>query len=353
MTQPVAGQPDGADASERSGDPEGPVVPRTPRRGIVLGGGGILGAAWGVGALSALRQVHGFEPRDAEVILGTSAGAVLAALLGAGATTAELEARERGEAVSTGPIAGFSWDIGAVTGGRRPGIPRLVPGSRALMRTGLTRIGRVPPTTLLSAFLPTGSKSLDRIAHVVDGFTPMGEWSPHPNLWVVALDCDTGLRVVFGHPDHPPAPLALAVQASCSIPAWFAPVQIGGRRYVDGGAWSTTSVDLLAGLGLDEVYVIAPMVSFHLDHPDHVLARLERQWRLRITRRCLHEVELVRAGGTEVTVLGPGAEDLEAIGGNLMDLAKRIHVLETSVRTSIQALRDPDHFGPDYLATVG
>lgn len=326
---------------------------RTPRRGIVLGGGGVLGAAWAVGALSALRQVHGFEPRDAEVILGTSAGAVLASLLGAGATTAELEAQERGEPVRTGPVAGFTWDIGAVTGGRRPGVPRPFPGSRSLLRTGLTRVGKVPPTTLLAAFLPTGSKSLDRIAHVVEGFTPIGEWSPHPNLWIVALDSDTGERVVFGHPDAPKAPLALAVQASCSIPAWFRPVPINGRRYVDGGAWSTTSVDILAGLGLDEVYVIAPMVSFQMDHPDHMLARLERQWRQRITRRCLSEVELVRASGTEVTVLGPGVEDLEAIGGNLMDLAKRIHVLETSVRTSIDALRDPDHFGPDYLSTVG
>ena len=36
-----------------------------------------------------------------------------------------------------------------------------------------------------------------------------------------------------------------------------------------------------------------------------------------------------------------------------MDFEKRIHVLETSVRTSIEALRDPDHLVPDYLASVG
>ena len=91
------------------------------------------------------------------------------------------------------------------------------------------------------------------------------------------------------------------------------------QRYVDGGAWSATSVDLVAGLGLDEVFVIAPMVSFHLDRPDHLLARLERTWRVQVTKRCLNEVEKVRAGGPDVTVLGPGAEDLAAIGGNLMD----------------------------------
>jgi NTE family protein len=313
----------------------------------------VVGGAWAVGALEALRQVHGFEPRDADVLLGTSAGSLLAALLGAGASTADLVAQEKGLPVRSGPIAGFSWDYEAITGGARPGRPRLVPGSRSLMRSGIGRLRQIPPTAVLSAFLPTGSKSLERIAHLVDAFTPMGEWSPHPQLWISTLDYDSGQRVVFGQPTAPSAPLSLAVQASCSIPAWFAPVEIGGRRYVDGGAWSATSVDLLANMGLDEVYVIAPMVSFHLDHPTHVLARLERAWRIQVTKRCLNEVEKVRASGTDVTVLGPGAEDLAIIGGNLMDFEKRIAVLESSIQTSIEALRDPDHMGPDHLESVG
>ncbi len=323
------------------------------RRGLVLGGGGVLGGAWAVGALSALKQVHGFEPRDADVIVGTSAGSVIASLLGAGATVDELVAQERGERVTTGPIAGFSWDIAAVTGGPRPGRPKLRPGSRTLMRSGLRTFRKMPPTAVLSAFLPRGSKTLDRVAHLVEGFTPIGEWSPHPNVWVVTMDYDTGQRVAFGQPTAPPAPLSLAVQASCSIPAWYSPVVINGSRYVDGGAWSATSADLVAGLGLDEVFVIAPMVSFHLDRPDHLLARLERTWRVQITKRCLNEVEKVRATGSDVTVLGPGAEDLQAMGGNLMAIDKRVQVLETSIRTSLAALRDPDHMGPDHLASVG
>ena len=48
-------------------------MPR-PRRGIVLGAGGVLGAAWTIGALSALEEVEGFDVRDADVIIGTSAG---------------------------------------------------------------------------------------------------------------------------------------------------------------------------------------------------------------------------------------------------------------------------------------
>ena len=89
-------------------------VERPIRRGLVLGGGGVLGGAWAVGALAALKAVHGFEPRDAEIIVGTSAGSVLAALLGAGATVEELAAQERGDKVLTGP------DRGLQLGHRRP-----------------------------------------------------------------------------------------------------------------------------------------------------------------------------------------------------------------------------------------
>lgn len=329
------------------------MTERPRRRGLVLGGGGVVGGAWAIGALEALRLVHGFEPKDCDVIVGTSAGSLIGALLGAGATTSDLLDQEKGIPVRTGPIAGFSWDYEKVTGGARPARPKLVPGSRSLMRAGLARMRHMPPTAVLSAFLPTGSRSLERVAHLVDAFTPMGEWSPHPNYWVCTMDYDSGHRVVFGQPTAPRAPLSLAVQASCSIPAWFSPVMIGGRRYVDGGAWSATSVDVVANMGLDEVYVIAPMVSFHMDHPSAMLARMERAWRVQVTKRCLNEVEKVRASGTDVTVLGPGVEDLAVIGGNLMDFEKRIAVLETSIRTSVEALRDPDHMGPDHLESVG
>jgi NTE family protein len=83
-----------------------------------------------------------------------------------------------------------------------------------------------------------------------------------------------------------------------------------------------------------------------MDAPEALLSRLERQWRVRVTRRCLHEVAKVHAGGTEVTVLGPGPEDLEKIGGNLMDVARRRAVLETSLRTSAEALADPRPLAP-------
>ena len=127
--------------------------------------------------------------------------------------------------------------------------------------------------------------------------------------------------------------------ASCAIPGWYAPVTIGGPRYVDGGTWSPTSVDLLAGLGLDEVYVLAPATSFEYDAPTSVAGRVERGFRRTVTRRMVREAGRVRAAGTQVTVLAPGPVDLEAMGANLMDPSRRHAVLETSLVTSAESLR--------------
>lgn len=313
---------------------------RALRRGLVLGGGGVLGGTWAVGALVALEAEHGFRVQDADVIVGTSAGSVIAALIGAGVTVEELSQHYAEEAVTSGLLAGYDFDPVRATGGSRPGRPKLLgPGSPKLIGSSLRRIGQLPATTVLSAFMPEGTRSLERIGHLIDAVTPMGHWSPHPGVWVVAMDYEDGKRVVFGRPGAPIAPLSTAVVASCSIPGWFQPVVINGRTYVDGGAVSATSIDVLAHAGLDEVYVVAPMVSFAMDHPGSVTARLERRWRAQVTKTALHEAAVVRAGGATVRMVGPGPEDLVAIGANLMDDTRRQFVLETALRTSPAAWR--------------
>ncbi|MBM3689492.1 MAG: patatin-like phospholipase family protein [Actinobacteria bacterium] len=310
------------------------------RRGLVLGGGGVLGAAWAVGALQSIQEARGIDPRTFDVIAGTSAGSVLGALIAAGTSVDALRDHQFGIPVTEGPLVGYAWDYETATGGPRPTMPKLRgPGSVRLMASSLRHGLRMPPTAVLSAFMPLGSGSLERVGHLIDAITPMDEWSPHPNLWIVALDYESGRRVVFGRDDAPRVGLAEAVMASCAIPGWFEPVTIGDRTYIDGGAWSATSADVVAGADLDEVYVVAPMVSFEADEPANLLSRLERRWRGSVTRRCLAEVTELEAIGTQVTVLGPGPDDLEAMGGNIMDGRRRLRVLETSLITSRAALQ--------------
>ena len=90
-------------------------------------------------------------------------------------------------------------------------------------------------------------------------------------------------------------------------------------------------------------------MSFVKDAPRHWRTRVERQWRNRVTLRCLRELGRVHRDGAHVTVLGPGEEDLDAFGANLMDVSRRPRVIETSLRTSAHALRDPTPL-PDQTA---
>ena len=305
----------------------------------------MLGGTWAVGALAALEDVYGFAVGDVDVIVGTSAGSVLAALIGSGVTVDQLVRHYSDEEVTEGPLAGYVFDPVQATGGSRPGLPKLIgPGSPKLIGASLRRLGQLPATAVLSAFLPEGTRSLERVGHLVDAVTPIGHWSPHPGVWVVAMDYEEGKRVVFGRPGAPVAPLSDAVVASCSIPGWFQPVTIGDHTYVDGGAVSATSIDVLEHAGLDEVYVVAPMVSFAMDHPSSIGGRLERRWRSEVTKAAINEAAKVRASGAAVRIVGPGPEDLAAMGANLMDDTRRRLVLETSLRTSHEAWRTADAY---------
>jgi NTE family protein len=325
------------------------------RRGLVLGGGGTLGAAWTIGALRALEEARGVDARDAQLIVGTSAGSILAALLGAGASAEDLWRHQRGSEVERGPLAGHSFDYDQAAGGGAPPLPIPGIGSPRLIARSVRHPRRYAGVTVLSAFMPPGRGSLGDIGKMVEEVIPSGAWSPHPGIRIVAMDYDSGERVVFGHQGAPPIGLAEAVVASCSIPGWFPPARVGERRFVDGGTVSNTNLDLLraadlpGGRALDEVYVLAPMAARGYDRPSGVMGRIERGYRHRVTRQMLQEVIKVRQAGTRVTVLCPDAEDLEALGANLMDPTRRVAVLDTARRTVAAALAAPvdGHEGPD------
>jgi NTE family protein len=314
------------------------------RRGLVLGGGGVLGASWMIGALAALQDAYGWDPREAEVLVGTSAGSVLSGLLGCGVTVETLVNHQRGVPAPGDPGADFDPDH--ASGGPLPPRPKIAIGSTSLLAQAVRHPRRLPPLAILSGLAPQGRGQLGAVGALIDAAVeaagPDGGWAPHDATWIVTMDYDTGRRVPFGRGGAPTASLRDAVMASCAIPGWYAPVTIDGRRYVDGGTCSPTSLDLLSGRGLDEVVVLAPMASFEMDEPASLVGRVERRFRRAMTKRVLREAAKVRRNGTAVTILGPGREDLEAIGINLMDPRRRLRVLDTSLRTSAVALEAGD-----------
>ncbi len=319
----------------------GPDNPRA-RIGLVLGAGGLTGAAWMTGALSALQQRLPRPAGDVEVIVGTSAGSVLAASLRCQASIEEMVGYQRGDAVPG--LAGLP----PIQHGPRPPVPQPRMGSPLLWCTALLTPHRVHPLVSATAWLPYGRgrhTALRAMVQHLQARHHAGRGATHPwadgRTWIVAVDYDSGQRVVFGRPGAPDAPLPDAVVASCSIPGWYRPARIGGRRYVDGGIRSLTSLGLLAEAGVDEVYVLAPMASTAPGAPRKPHKRLERAVRSVATHSLLRDARRLHARGITVTVLTPGAEDLAAMGVDPMDARRRAAVLETSLRTSPAALAHP------------
>jgi NTE family protein len=299
--------------------------------GLVLGAGGVLGAAWMTGALACLQER--LPVADADLIVGTSAGSVLAAALRCRASMDEMVAWQCGDA--TGMLTESM--VLAAQDGPLPPWPQLRPGSLPLACAALFL--QVPPWVGASGWLPHGRGRHVALRSLVGALQARHQldaaraWAGG-RTWIAAMDYDTGRRVLFGHPTAPRASLADAVVASCSIPGWYEPARIGGRRYVDGGVCSATSLSVLGGTDVQEVYVLAPMASTEPDHPLQPHLRLERRVRQLLTRLLLREAKALGARGTRVTVVTPGPRDLAVMGANLMDPKRRQAVLEVSLGTS-------------------
>jgi NTE family protein len=308
------------------------------RIGVVLGAGGVVGHAFHAGVLSALTEATGWDPREAEIIVGTSAGSVVGSLLRAGISAPDLAARATGKPLSAegarlaGRAGGGPPTIPSRPPRRDRGMPRMAsPGTFA--RAALPPFRPVRPGALAAAALPAGQVPSELVAAGLRPLFPDG-WPLRP-LWVCAVRLDTGRRIVFGRDGAPPAGVADAVAASCAIPGFFEPVVIDSVRYVDGGTHSPTNADLLAGRELDLVIVSSPMsvagtrLRPSLDLPARRLARLYLG----------QEAARVRRRGTPVLAFQPTDADRGVMGLNAMDPARRgpvVHQARESTRRRLE-----------------
>lgn len=284
------------------------------RRGLVIGAGGVTGLAWSSGTLAALEAQTGWDPRTADVLLGTSQGSFLAGLLASGVGTDDLVGWYRKELPSSHPLrARATTSSAAVRRGRLP-----LPASPALLARVLGP-RRISPVAALAGLLPIGTGSLDTFLAPLASLVGDADWVDHPATWVTALDYDSGRRVCFGAPGQERPSVLDAVRASCTVPGAFPPVRIGAHRYIDGGAHSTTNADLVADAGLDEVVVLAPMAG-----PGRGFLRQVANRQLRA------EARLLRRAGVAVRVLAPTAQDIAVMTGGDRE---RFAIFETALET--------------------
>lgn len=252
-------------------------------RALVLGGGGVTGIAWGLGFLMGLLD-EGLDLRDADLIVGTSAGSSVGAQITTVPALDDLYARQLEP--STEQAMAFDADA----------LNRLV--TAAIEEVGFDaqvirqRIGQM---ALSTSTVPEPQRRA-----IIASRLPNPAW-PQQHLKIVAVDVHSGEERVFNNDAG--VELVDAVAASCAVPGVWPPVSIGESRYMDGGMRSITNADLAEGAG--RVLVLSLM---NLEGAQSALPQ---------------EVARLEVTGSAVKVVSPNAASVQAIGPNVLDPARR------------------------------
>ncbi len=244
-------------------------------RALVLGGGGVAGIGWEAGLATGLREA-GLDLGEADLIVGTSAGSVVGAMIAQGADLRSLVGRVAEAEASAAPA---EVDMEKVM------TAFMIMYDRTLERAeARRRIGEL-------ALQVTGDGS--RLGQIAERL-PSHEWPDTP-LLITTVDAEDGSFQVWEAASGIPLPLAVA--SSCCVPCVFPPVEINGRRYIDGGVNSISNADLAAGH--DRVVIIEPMAH--------------------LTPRSVLAAEVARLEGARTVALGPDQPAVEAFGTDVLD----------------------------------
>lgn len=249
------------------------------RSAIVLGAGGAYGWVFHAGVVAALRDA-GREPLEADLIVGTSAGAAVAAAMRAGIDPDEI-VEQVARPPSPEDRARMMQHLRSAKKTILPLAPGLVMRSVLSDQRGLIAIaGLLPPGIFPTAWMET-FPGMDRFTSWPDG------------LWIPAVAADTGEVVVFGRDRHD-IPVHRAAQASSAVPGMFQPHVIDGTRYIDGGTASPTHAHLATEIAPEVVVISSPMT------------RPGRRLTSGHARRQLdREVQALETGGSTVVVVTP------------------------------------------------
>ena len=256
---------------------------------LVLGGGGVAGVAWMTGLLAGLADA-GQDVTGVDLVIGTSAGATVAAQLGSGLALDELFARQVDPALQARELT-VELDMAKFAADLQPYVGGATSPSDMLQRFGQFALDA---TTVPEA---------ERRA-VIAGRLASADWPATPTK-LIAVDCGSGELAAFDADSG--VNLIDAVAASCAVPGIWPPVTIDGRRYMDGGVRSADNADLATGA--TRIVVISPL-GMNSEIPTWLPLR--------------DVVAGLTADGASVTVVSPDAASVAAIGTNPLDPATRL-----------------------------
>lgn len=262
--------------------------------------------------LAGLEEATGWDPREAEIVVGTSAGAASGAELRAGVSAGDMAARRAGTPFST-QGEDLLRNLGPPPQTRPETVEVDLERARAAFRGALWRAtlhpAAVPAGVLVSLAMSPGTLSASWLTRQSEWLNGGTAW-PDGAFWPCAVDLDSGARVVFGRTGAPQATPGQGVAASCAIPGVNAPVAIGEALYIDGGGWSPTNADVLCGTNLDLVIVVAPMSAAPGAASDRRDAGVRRACRATLLAEALR----LAWEGIRVAIVEPDAGDLSTMG---------------------------------------
>ena len=262
------------------------------KRALILGGGGVIGVAWETGLISGLAK-GGVDVRDADVIVGTSAGSIVGTRIAGGQDVGEPAPNAApGDAPVRVPPTGEGGPDMAALG--------------KIFGLWTSAAEMTQPLCAEIGGLASSARTTDEQTWVAatGGSTGVANW-PTIDLRITAVDVETGAFEL--HTRDSGAPLDRAVASSCAVPGMFPPITIGGRRYMDGGVRSGTSADVVLDAEPDVALVIAP------------LCKATAGFGALCERAMNDEIAQLRALGARVCGVIPGDVEVAAFGGNLMD----------------------------------
>jgi NTE family protein len=271
------------------------------------------------------------DPRGADLIVGTSAGALAAARLRLGSMPRDLLelAQYDGPDGSSRSFAVRGWRSPAELVRRTVGTSWVV--SRAATRIPLQplppRFGRTFPGGL---FELRDAESFDR--RVPEAWPPGG-------IGLVAVDINTGRRVLLGRTtrNRRTPTLREAVRASCAVPGLYRPVRIGDWVLVDGGVHSSTNLDVVAASRPSVVVAVAPLAF----DPARLPRFARSLTRLRFNEAVEREARVVRRAGAAVLLVRPGGDELKLHPVNFLRPDQDGAVADAAFRSTARLLETP------------
>ncbi len=312
---------------------EGTSRSRPVRTAIVLGAGGTVGIGYHAGVLKALADA-GMDPAAADLVVGTSAGAIVGSILRVGHDLDEvweLAHADENPFVDDQPF--FRPDVVFSQGWRTPlGLARRVVGSTWVLQRSVVRWPTMNPPRTMQRFYRAG------LGSVTEQRSEFALWAgeewPEERLALCSFDIVTGRRVVLGEPGPRRPALPDAMRAAAAVPIVYPPVRLGRRLLVDGAVSSSTNLDVAVEAGAELIVVAAPLTYDHDDRPS-LHHRVGKQL---FDCRLEKELAAARAAGVEVLEIRPNAEEAEVHGLNLLRSGGNAEVADLSHERTTDAL---------------